>query len=363
MKQSGVLNRLIGVISDVFSPIIPILTAAGVLKGLLSLVSVMGVLPTDSGTYEILHALADSFFYYLPVFLGFSGAKRFGANPYTGAFLALALLHPDLTARMTETSRLSFLGLPVLSVTYSSGILPVFMAVAFLGKVEGFFRKRLPELIRSFGVPLCSALVVFSVTLLVFGPIGSLVGEQLADFYQWLYAASPAAAGTFLGALAQPMVICGFHWSIFPICIENINLYGRDTLMAILAAGAYAQTGAVFAVMAKTKAANKKSICFSGGISALFGTTEPALFGANIPLKTPFLMGCLAAAVGGGVIGFGGGAATAFVFPSIVTIPVFLGEGFGFYMMGCAVSLVLGFVLTYLFLKQGLVDDEDAGLE
>ena len=350
MKQSGRLNRFIELIARIFGPVIPVLTAAGVLKGFLVLATATGVLSAEQGTYRILYALADGFFYYLPVFLAFSGAKQFGANPFTGAFVALALLYPELTEVMAEGLPLAFLGIPVISVTYSSSILPVFMAMAFLGKVEPWFEKRLPELIRSFGVPLCAGGVVYLATLLVFGPVGAVIGRFLAGAYQWAYHISPVAAGTVLAGVFQPFVICGFHWSIFPICIENIAAYGEDTLMAIISTGVYSQAGAVFAVMLRSKDVKQRTICLSAGITALFGTTEPAIFGANLPLKKPFLAACIGAAVGGGMIGFGGATAKAFAFPNFVTLPVFMGKGFGLYLAGCAASFVVAGLLTFALL-------------
>lgn len=352
MKQSGRFNRFIELIAGIFGPVIPALTAAGVLKGLLVLATATGILSAEQGTYRILYALADGFFYYLPVFLAFSGAKQFGANPFTGAFVALALLYPELTKIMAENLPLAFVGIPVVPVTYSCSILPVFMAMAFLGKVEPWFEKRLPELIKSFGVPLCAGIVSYLATLLVFGPVGAVIGSLLAGAYQWAYNISPVAAGTVLSGVFQPFVICGFHWSIFPICIENIATYGEDTLMAIISTGVYSQAGAVFAVMLRSKDTKQKTICLSAGITALFGTTEPAIFGANLPLKKPFLAACIGAAVGGGMIGFSGATAKAFAFPNLVTLPVFMGKGFGLYLAGCIVSFVVAGVLTFVLLRK-----------
>lgn len=354
-RKSGGLNRFIDTISRVFGPVIPVLTAAGVLKGLLALFDVLGILGPEQGTYQILNALASGFFYYLPVFLGFSGAKEFGADPFTGGLIALALLFPDLTAVFTEKLPLSFLKLPVLSVTYSTSILPVFMGMAFLGKVEPFFRRWLPELVRSFGVPLCSALVVFPAILLIFGPMGAVIGQILASAYQMVYRISPGLAGTLLAGGIQPMVICGFHWSIFPISLENVNTWGSDTLMPMIAPGIFSQCGAALAVMVKSKDRNQKTACLSAGITSLFGTTEPALFGCNIPNRKPFLAACVSSAMGGFLVGISGVTAKAFAFPSVATLPVFLGHGFGLFMAGNLLALALAFLITMIWMGKGQV--------
>lgn len=352
MKQSGALSRFIDLIARIFGPVIPVLTAAGVLKGLLVLALSTGILQQEQGAYQILYALSDGFFYYLAVFLAFSGAKEFGANPYTGAMVALALLYPEMTRIMTEKLPLSFLGIPVVAVTYSSSILPIFMAMACLGKVEPWVAKRMPELIKSFGVPLCAGAVVYLATLLLFGPLGALVGSVLARVYQWAYSISPVVAGTILAGVFQPFVICGFHWSVFPICVENIAVHGGDTLMAIISTGIYSQAGAAFAVLLRSKDSGQRALCLSAGVTALFGTTEPAIFGVNLPLRKPFLAACLGAAAGGGIIGFSGATAKAFVFPSLVTLPVFLGDGFGLYLAGCGISFLAAMLLTWLFLRK-----------
>lgn len=351
MKQTGRLSGFIDLIARVFGPVIPVLTAAGVMKGLLVLATATGMMNAEQSTYQILFAMADGFFYYLPVFLAFSGAKEFGANPYTGGMVALALLYPGLVELMSGGEMMSFLGIPIISVTYSSSILPVFMAMAFLGKIEPWFHRHMPELIKSFGVPMCSGILTYLITLFAFGPLGAIIGKALASAYQWVYALSPVVAGTVLAGLFQPFVICGFHWSVFPICMENIAVYGEDTLMAIISTGIYSQAGAAFAVMLRSKDAKQRALCLSSGITALFGTTEPAIFGSNLPLKIPFFSACAGAAIGGGIIGFSGATAKAFAFPNLVTIPVFLGNGFGLFVFGCVISFVIALVLTMVLLK------------
>lgn len=353
MKQSGIINRFVDLISRIFGPVIPALTAAGVLKGILALTLALGVLKTSDGTYQILNALADGFFYYLPVFLAYSGAQVFGASPYTGAMIALALLYPELTRLLQEGGVLTFLRIPVISVNYASSILPILLSMALLGKVEPWLKRRIPELISSFCVPLFAGVIVVPATLLVFGPIGAVIGQFLADGYRWVYEISPIAAGVVMGAGIQPMVICGFHWSIFPISLENITNYGFDTLMPILSAGIYSQAGAALAVMVWTKDKKMKTTCLSAAVTALFGTTEPALFGCNIPLKKPFLSAVIGAGIGGGIIGFSGATANAFAFPNLMTIPVFLGEGFGLFLLGDAAALAAAFVLTLFWLRKG----------
>lgn len=360
-KKKGYLTRFIDLISRVFGPVIPVLTAAGVLKGLLALLGVSGILGPEQGTYQILDALASGFFYFLPVFLGFSGAKEFGADPYTGALIALALLYPDLTDIFAGELPLTFLKLPVVSVTYSTSILPIFLGMAFLGKVEPFFRRHLPELIRSFGVPLCSGLVVFPAVLLVFGPAGAVVGRILANIYQHVYEISPGLAGTLLAGGIQPMVICGFHWSIFPISLENINTYGVDTLMPMIAPGIFSQAGAAFAVMVRTKDKAGKTTCLSAGITSLFGTTEPALFGCNLPNRKPFLAACVSSGAGGFLVGVSKVTAKAFAFPGAATLPVFLGEGFGLFMAGNLLAMGLAFLITIIWMKQPVSSHGDKG--
>lgn len=194
-------------------------------------------------------------------------------------------------------------------------------------------------------------MVVGFVTLFAFGPIGAVIGDVLAAGYEAVYSLSPVVAGLLLGAVIQPMVIFGFHWSFILIGMNNIAVGGTDTVLALMGPAVFAQAGAALAVMFKSRDRAFKSICLSATISALFGITEPAMFGVNLPRKKPMAAVCVGGGVGGAIAGFSGAQAISFAFPSLASLPVFFGDGFVLYLVSClvgfAVALAVTMVLPY----------------
>ena len=357
IKRRGLFRRVIALVSDIFMPVIPVLTAAGILKGLLILAASAGILTESAGTYRILYALADGFFYYLPVFLGISASKRLGVNVYAGALVGAALLYPDLAAAFAEGAEtLSFLGIPVISATYQSSVIPILLGILLMRYVQRFFEKILPEIIQPFFVPLFSVLIVFPVTTLVFGPMGTIVGNLLAGGYQSIYGLSPIAAACVAGLLLQPMVTMGFHWGLVPIVMSNLAASGTDTIMPLFAAPVGGQTGAVLAVALRTKLKERRATAMSAAVSCVFGVTEPALFGVNIPLRKPMVFGCIAGGIANSITGASGTLATAFAFPGLATLPVFMSHGVGGMLAAWAAAFVIGFVLTWFTWKPEMDD-------
>ncbi len=353
-KKNAVIHVIIDGISGIFLPIIHLLSAAGILKGILAILIVTQILKDSSETYLVLNAMADSLFYFLPIILAFTSARKFGSNPFTAMVIGGILLYPTLTTLFETGTSISFAGIPMKAVIYHSSVIPIILAVGLLKYVEQFFYNIFPDMIKDFLTPLICIVLVGLVTLFVFGPMGTLIGDVLATGYEFMYSISPIIAGTILGAVLQPMVIFGFHWSFILIAINNIAVKGSDTILALIGPSVFAQAGAAIAVFFKSKDKNFQSICISSALSACFGITEPAMFGVNLPLKTPMGAVCIGGGVGGALAGFSGAQAMTFAFPSLVTLPIFLGEGFGLYVLSCLTGFVVAFLLT-MFLRFDIV--------
>lgn len=349
-EKKSVVNIIIDGISGIFLPIVNLLSAAGILKGILAILTATAVLSGESETYLVLNAMADSLFYFLPVLLAFTAARKFGANPFTAVVIAGVLLYPSLTSVLETGTAVHFFGLPLKGVTYHSSVIPVILAAGLLYFVERFFYKMLPDMVKGFLTPLLSILIVGFVTLFLFGPLGAVVGDVLAGGYEFVYSLSPIVAGLLLGAVVQPMVIFGFHWSFILIGMNNITVSGHDTVLALMGPAVFAQAGAAMAVMIKSKDKAFKSICASAALSAMFGITEPAMFGVNLPRKKPMIAVCIGGGIGGALAGLSGAQAMTFAFPSLAALPVFFGDGFALYLVSCLVGLAVAFVTT-LFLK------------
>lgn len=349
-KKKSVVNIIIDGISGIFLPIVNLLSAAGILKGVLAILTAISVLSADGETYLVLNAMADSLFYFLPVLLAFTSARKFGANSFTAVVIAGVLLYPSLTTILESGKAVHFLGIPLKGVTYHSSVIPMILAVGLLLFVERFFYKILPDMIKGFLTPLLSILIVGFVTLFLFGPIGAVIGDVLAGGYEFVYGLSPIVAGLLLGAVVQPMVIFGFHWSFILIGMNNITVSGHDTVLALMGPAVFAQAGAALAVMVKSKDKAFKSICASASLSAMFGITEPAMFGVNLPKKKPMIAVCVGGGIGGAIAGLSGAQAMSFAFPSLAALPVFFGDGFTLYLISCFTGFAVAFFIA-LFLK------------
>lgn len=342
-------NKIIDIISGIFIPIINVLMAAAVLKGILMILVSMDVLLETDGIYQILYALADGFFYYLPVFLAYTTAKQIGANRFTAILIALALLHPNIVKAFESGTGLEFFGFPVKQVSYASSVIPIVMAIFLLHFVEKPLERYLPEVIKGFIKPLLAIIIVTPITFLIFGPFGTFIGNGLASAYGLLYNFSPVLAGICLGFVWQPMVSVGLQWGIIPVIINNINLYGTDTILPMLGPGVFAQAGVAAAVSIMAKNKKLKSIGISTSITAILGTTEPVLFGISIPYKTPMLAACISGAIGGGIVGYFKAKAVSFAFPSLLTMVVYMGEGFYGFLVSCILSFFIAFGLMFVF--------------
>lgn len=349
-------------ISGIFLPIINLLSAAGILKGILAILTASNILSVTGETYLVLNAMADSLFYFLPMILALTAARKFGSNPFTAVVIGGVLLYPALTQVFETGASVTFAGIPMHAVVYHSSVIPIILAVGLLAFVERIICKILPDMVRGFLTPLICIVFVGLVTLFVFGPIGTVIGDALAGAYESVYQISPIIAGTILGAVIQPMVIFGFHWSFVLVGMNNIAVKGSDTILALMGPAVFAQAGAALAVCLKSKDKKFKSICISAALSACFGITEPAMFGVNLPLKKPMAAVCVGGGIGGALAGFSGAQAMTFAFPSLVTLPIFLGKGFGLYVMSCAVGFLIAFLLS-LILKYDAeaVKEESSG--
>ncbi len=347
MKENkSMINVVIDGISGVFLPIINLLSAAGILKGILAILTAANILSGTSETYMVLHAMADSLFYFLPMVLAFTAAKKFGCDPFAAVIIAGVMLYPSLTKVFEAGTNISFAGIPMKAVIYHSSVIPIILAVGLLVYVERLAYRILPDLIKGFFAPLICIVVVGLVTLFVFGPIGNIIGDGLAAAYEFIYRISPMIAGGILGAIIQPMVIFGFHWSFVLVAMNNISVKGSDTILALIGPAVFAQAGAALAVCLKSKDKSFQSLCLSAVLSACFGVTEPAMFGVNLPLKKPMIAVCIGGGAGGAIAGLSGAQAMTFAFPSLITLPVFFGTGFGLYVISCFVGFLTSFLLS-----------------
>ncbi|MDT8862868.1 beta-glucoside-specific PTS transporter subunit IIABC [Alkalihalobacillus sp. MEB130] len=354
-KKGNLFNRFVDLLSAIFSPILGLLAASGLIKGLTFILGNYEVVDKASGTYRILVAAGDSFYYFLPMIIAITAARKFKVNQFLAVALAGGLIYPDLVNAFNAEESLSFLGITVVLARYSSTIIPIILAIWVMKYVEDFFKKLLHESIRNLLTPFFCLLIMLPLTLIIIGPVAIYTSNLMASGYLYLYELSPIISGTVMGGMWQILVMFGLHWGFVPVMLNNISMYGADAIGSMIGPSVAAQTGAVLAVFFKIRSKTMKSLSLSAFASGLMGITEPAVYGVTLKLKRPFIIAIITGAIGGGIVGAFGTAAIAVVQKSILTIPV-NAIGMTGYVIGYFVAMVGAFVLTYLF---GVKEDLD----
>lgn len=362
-NEGNLLGRIVDVVSSLFAPLLGVLAGAGILKGLLLLAVNFEWLSNTETTYTILYAAADAMFYFLPVLLAVTAARKFGGNMYVAMTIAGALIYPTIIALKTTPPEggVDFFGIPLTMMSYASTVVPIILSIFVMSKLDQWLNRRIHESVKNFVVPFLLLVIMVPLTLIVFGPIGVTAGDAVAKAMVSIFEWNPIVAGAVMGASWQLLVMFGIHWGLIPIFINNVAVHGRDGVKPAAAASVFAQTGAALGVMLKTKNKRLKTLAGSSVLTGLFGITEPAIYGVTLPLKRPFIAGIIGAAVGGGIIGYAGTNAFASGAPGLLTLPIFYGpggEGFTGLIIGIVVAFLISAVLTYVL---GFKDPVDEG--
>lgn len=356
-KKSGFLSKLIDLVSGIFIPVLVVIVAGGILKGLISLLQILDIVRAQTPTYEFLYAIADAPLYYLPIILGFSAVKKFGGNPYVGMAIGGALVHPSI-ANMIPSGQFSLetemFSIPIQLIPYASSVFPIILAAWFYSLLERTFNRIMHDSFKKFIAPLLGILITVPLTFAVIGPAVTYVSNAIASCIIFMYELSPVIASMVLAALWQVMVIFGIHWGLVPFALNNLSVYQNDFMLPILFPAVFAQVGAVLAVRFRAKDPEFKALASSSVLSGIFGVTEPAIYGVNLPLKRPFVIGCLAATVGGGIVGYYHSVIYSFSFINIFSFlqlipPTGIDEKFYAVVVGCILSFTLALIATYLF--------------
>lgn len=367
----GVLDTLIDIISGCFQPILGPLCAAGIIKGLNALlVFLLGTGFSTSGTYLVLNAIGDSIFYFLPIILGYTAAKKFNVNVVVGMIIGASLCYPTIqtdalsaagkaigTLPMIGAYYTKFLGIPFISGNYTSTVVPVICIVALAAQIQKIAKKYVPEMLQNFFVPFFVLIISLPIGLLVIGPVVGLLTQVLSNFFAALYKLSPIVTATVVGAFWQCLVIFGLHWALVPMAMVNLGNLGFDTILPGMTGTTFAATGIMIATYLKTKDPNKKALAIPATISAFCGVTEPAIYGFLLPEKTPFVFSCIGGAVGGAIMGALNAKMYVMGGLGIFSVVSFIspkGEASGLVaaLICGAVSMLVGFLLAFFFGKK-----------
>lgn len=378
--KGNIFNKFVDTISGIFQPILGIMAACGMVKGFNILFTVLGLYSTESGGYMILNAIGDAMFMFLPLFLGFTSAKKFNLKPMIGLAIGAIMCYPSIQASSLSNTieplytifegtlfaspvYIDFFGIPVISMDYTSTVIPVIFITYFASKCEKLFNKIVPDLVKFFFVPMLTLIVSLTVGFILIGPITTFGSMIISEIVISIRNFSPMLAGVIVGFTWQILVIFGLHWGFIPVYINNIATLGYDNVMMPFFACTFATSAVVLAIFFKTKNKSLKEMCLPNFISGIFGVTEPAIYGILLPLKKPFIISCISGAIGGGFYGFFNfrkfimGGMGIFEFPNMIA-PDGSMDNLIVAFLGVIITMIIAFVLTMLFYKDENIEKE-----
>ena len=352
---------LLDFIISIFQPLIPAVAGGGVLKSLLLLASVTGLMDNTSQTYQILNLIGGAPLYFLPLLVAITTANKLKVNQLVAVSAVGALILPELTTLLTDGA--AFMGFGLQNIAYASQVFPAILTVLFYAQIEKLFTRISPKPIRIFFVPMMSLVITVPVALLILGPLGFEVGTIFSAAIIWLYAHLGWVATGILAAVLPLMVVTGMHKAMIPYAVSSMSEMGAELLyLPASLAHNIAEAGACFAVSVRTKDQKLRSTAVSAGISALFGITEPALYGVTI-LHKRVLYGVMASSlVGGAVAGLFAIKAFALVGPGLASITMFVDEAnpmnLVWALVTLGVSFAVSFVLVLFLFKDKVVENK-----
>lgn len=375
-------SRAIRVLADIFVPLIPILVGGGLLMainnvltqpGLFGNQSIIEMYPAWEGAAGLINTLASAPFAFLPVLVGFTATKRFGGNEFLGAGIAMAMVMPDLVngysvAAAMEDGTMTYwdiFGFDVAQAGYQGSVLPILVISWVLATLEKFFHSKLKGTVDFLVTPVLTLLITGFITFVALGPVLRWAGDQLAYGLANVYDFTGPFGGLLFGLVYAPIVITGLHQS-FPPVETMLWTQGGSFIFPIAAMSNIAQGGATLAVYFLAKSAKLKGLAGASGVSALFGITEPALFGVNLRLRWPFYVAICASAIGGALVALFNVLATALGAAGFIGFVSIQGSSVPAYLLICVITLVVSLASAYIYgrvliSRNGTIDpDEDA---
>lgn len=372
--KGNLFNRLIDVLSGIFQPILGIMAACGMVKGLNALFVAIGLYSDTCGGYLVLNAIGDGLFNFMPLFLGYTAAKKFKLKPMLGLVIGAIMCYPTIQLSTLEAGGealytlfsgtmfespvyTEFFGIPLIAMNYTGTVIPVIFVVYFASKCEKLFNKFIPDLVKFFFVPMLTLFVAIPAGLVVIGPLATFGSTIIAEFVMTIRNFSPLLAGAVVGLTWQILVIFGLHWGFIPVYINNIMTNGYDNIMMPFFACTFATSAVVLGVFFKTKNKQIKEMAIPNFISGIFGVTEPAIYGILLPLKKPFIISCIAGGIGGGFYGalnfrkFMMGGMGIFEFPAMIEPDGSMGNLIVAFV-GVILTMIIAFAMTMIFYKE-----------
>lgn len=351
-KGNNKEKRKIGAVAldfviSIFQPLIPAIAGGGVLKSLLMLSNMLGILSNTTSTYKVLNFVGDAPLYFLPILVAITTANKMKVNPLVAVSAVGALLTPNLAKMLGEGTL--FFNIPVQNINYAYQVFPAILSVLLYSQLEKFFNKISPKVIRSFFVPMMSLLITVPITLLLLGPLGFNFGQGFASVILFIFAKFGWIAVAILAAFLPFMVTTGMHKAMIPYVVTSLGQSGKELIYnAASLAHNISEAGGCFAVSIRTKDKTLRSASISAGISALFGITEPALYGITILHKRVLYGVMIGAFAGGAFLGIKAVEAYVAVGPGLASLSMFISETLPNNLMNAIIGLVISFLVSFI---------------
>lgn len=360
-EKKSPVDRFLNMIMEIFQPCLGMLAASGMIKALLRLFVLANWMSNADGTYIILNAIGDALFYFFPIVLGWSSAKRFKIKEVTGITLGAILVYPSIVALTSleplytlftgtifeQNVFITFLNIPVITPGYASTVIPIILTVYAASKVDKVLNRILPSVVKSFFVPFLTLLIVVPIALIIIGPVAVALQDILGEIVKGLIGINPGIAGLLLGTFWSVLVMFGLHWGVIPMFALNVANYGYDMINPLIFSGAMACMGAVIGVIIRTKSTQERNIAVPALISTFFGVNEPTLYGVLIPRKKLMWATFVSAGIGSAIAGFSGAKLYEFGASGPLGLPCFLSpDGVDMGFIGLVVGAIISFILA-----------------
>ena len=344
-------EKIFDFIASIFTPILPAIIGAGLVKSVLALAVLLGM-NDQSNTYYFINIIGDAPLYFLPMMLAVTASKKLECNSYMAVAITGALLHPNYTALIEDAFSIHFssmFGIPVTLASYSSSVIPVILMVFLLKYVDKFLDKFIPQMIKFFFKPLLTLLIVGTLTFIVLGPIGFVVGVGISTGLNFLSAHVGWLVPTIVGAIFPLMVTAGMHYGIVPFMLQSISAQGFEQICGPgNLPSNIAQGAASLAVAMRTKKSDLKQMAFTSGATALLGVTEPALFSVTLKYKKVLSCVMIGGGFGGLYAGITGVKCFSFCSPGLLSMVAFVGKDGWANLINACISMAISFAVTFL---------------
>lgn len=361
-KKMSFKEKALDLITGIMMPSIALLCACGMLKGLNSILSYLGLYSNTDGIYLLLNAIGDSIFYFLPIVIGYNTAKKIDMSPFLGLIIGASLCYPAI-----NNTDVKLFG-HVFNTSYTSTLLPVILIVAVAKPLETFFNRVIPDMIKAFITPMLVLLISVPLGFVVIGPLANMISKAVSDTVLYAYKLNPIIAGIFVGGLWQVLIIFGVHIVLVVLCIANIAGGIPDPILGFTTFVTFSTTGMVFAIWLKTKDKALKQIALPAWVSGFFGVTEPAIYGVLLPRFEQFVLSCFCGAIAGGMTAFFGLKYHIMAGMGIFEIPALLDPSNpGISLVRCLivtfVSFAIGFIVSFISFKDREISANEVKIE